>query len=76
MRKLFPEIKRTDILLSKMARLRDLYLKTPLVSPRQIGTVRGDTPLHLAARYGSYEVIEKMSEVRYLEFTKTYDEKF
>ena len=63
MRKLFPEIKRTDILLSKMSRLRDLYLKTPLVSPRQIGLVRGDTPLHLAARYGSYEVIERMSEV-------------
>lgn len=63
MRKLFPEIKRTDILLGKMARLRDLYLKTPLVSPRQIGTVRGDTPLHLATRYGSYAVIEVMSEV-------------
>lgn len=65
MRQLFLEIKREDerILVAKLSRVRENYLKLPRVGPRQLSHVRGDTPLHIAARHQSVDIIHSMSNL-------------
>ena len=63
MRKLFPEINDETTLSIKLKRIRENYLNLPRVGPRQSSHVRGDTPLHIATRFQSVDVIYSMSNL-------------
>jgi len=63
MRKLFPEITDETALGQKLNRIRENYLTLPRVGPKQSSHVRGDTPLHIAARYNSNDIIYSMSKL-------------
>ena len=66
MSKLFPSV--LDLVVCvKLKHIRESYLTIPRIGVNQIHA-RGDTPLHIAARSRSLEVIQTLSE--YPEFNK------